>query len=79
MTKKEMLRRLDNAMEIQIENMIFCISEGLYYSFNDAYHSAAGIMLSASALGLLKENEFNNINTMLSGLLSRGEEEIGSK
>lgn len=65
MTKKEMIRKLDSMMMVVLDGAIRCADTKNEYCVRDELQNASGIMLSASALGLLSKEEFENINYCL--------------
>ncbi len=66
MTKKEMMEHLDGVMMINLESAIRCADRKLEYCANNELEAATGVLLSTSALGLLSDEEFKNINHCLS-------------
>lgn len=66
MPKKEMKKQLDIVMLNQMTRAVWCADQGYKDQAVKCLDQASGVMLSASILELLTDEEFSNINHTLS-------------
>ena len=65
MTKKEMRKNIDIVMLNTLNDAIDSCEKGYTFCAGQSIAKARGIMHTASILGLLTDEEFNNINYTL--------------
>lgn len=65
MTKKEMKRRLDRTMLFWMNDAIDSADKGYRHHVLNALNTVYGVVFAADALGLIGEEEWQNINHTL--------------
>lgn len=66
MTKEEMIRRLDCVMLTNLNHAIWCHDKDYMMQAREDINVCYGVMFSASILGVIDSEEFDNINHTLS-------------
>lgn len=65
MTKEEMIKKLDIVMKQPLNHAIWAHDGGLKRTARNEIETCYGVLFSASILGLINEEEFENINHTL--------------